>query len=487
MKEGSFIMKGGSFDDTHTGVATPITVNPGARFGIQSNTATNTGSVSVGGVGSRSHLDINGSLIIKGDLNLKTRSRTLFNSGDIGDSNLNTGARSLVVTGTLSHNGENIDSRGGNYTINVGEIRGNSNILIDAETLTLATRNDSLFDGRFGDFNTGQQGGTLIKEGAGNLTLSKNGGITNLGNLTVNEGVLQLRSGGNQVNTLAKINGNGVLSLSSQNSFLSTPRLEIAASGSLNGVGTINGDVVNEGNVSPGNSIGTLTVDGSYVQGLSNPNASLNIEVNGSSSDLLKINGNNRIVLLGGNLNINSYQGAPISANKIYTAIDVTGADAIGGEIGLKTNLNVVGSSGFTFARETDPLFAQLDPGKNDPKTSQPLNPSTTRDPGKATISSVKKTGGAITTASSGNSNANTNTCISNGGATSTCQQRNKPVLVHQVTTTTQWPLRKNSMPVGLPSARPSHPASLGVVPSAAPATPPIKPVQHSSRRISSM
>lgn len=204
VKDGSFIMKGGSFDDTHTGVATPITVNPGARFGIQSNTTTNTGSVSVGGVGSRSHLDINGSLIIKGDLNLKTRSRTLFNSGDIGDPNLNTGARSLVVTGTLSHNGENIDSRGGNYTIDVGELRGNSNILIDAETLTLATRNDSLFDGRFGDFNTGQQGGTLIKEGAGNLTLSKNGGITNLGNLTVNKGVLQLRSGGNQVNTLAK-------------------------------------------------------------------------------------------------------------------------------------------------------------------------------------------------------------------------------------------------------------------------------------------
>ena len=228
--------------------------------------------------------------------------------------------------------------------------------------------------------------------------------------------------------------------------------LSITSTGQVSGDGVITANVWNEGNVSPGdNGIGTLTVDGDYIQGISNPSASLNIDVNGSDSDLLKITGPNRVALLGGKLNISSYQGAPISANKIYTAIDVTGADSTGGEIGLTTSLNVIGSSGFTFARETDKLFGKIDPNyyatctssdpniqknctklqfawvKNDPTTGQPLNPNTTKLPGKETIANVKKTGGAITTASSGNPNSNTNTCTSNGGSASTCQQQNKP------------------------------------------------------------
>ena len=228
-----------------------------------------------------------------------------------------------------------------------------------------------------------------------------------------------------------------------------TSETTVETGGTLQGTGTIFGDVINEGNVSPGNDdIGTLTVDGNYLQGVT---ASLNIDVNGSDSDLLKITGPNRVALLRGKLNISSYQGAPISANKIYTAIDVTGADSTGEGIGLTTSLNVIGSSGFTFARETDKLFGKIDPNyyatctssdpniqknctklqfawvKNDPTTGQPLNPNTTKLPGKETIANVNETGGAITTASSGNPNSNTNTCTSNGGSASTCQQQNKP------------------------------------------------------------
>ena len=233
-----------------------------------------------------------------------------------------------------------------------------------------------------------------------------------------------------------------------------TSETTVETGGTLQGTGTIFGDVINEGNLSPGNSIGTLTVDGNYFQALSNPNAALNIEVDGSTSDLLKITGSSRGILLGGNLNISSYQGAPISSSLIYTAIDVTGSDPRGGELSLKTNLNVVGSSGLKFVRETDPDFATLSPAASDyykictntdpsiqqgctklqfawlkvnPQTSTPIIPTTISTPGVQTIQSVKQTGGAITTASSGNVAANNATCTSNSGSSANCQQINQP------------------------------------------------------------
>lgn len=235
--------------------------------------------------------------------------------------------------------------------------------------------------------------------------------------------------------------------------------------GTLQGSGTIFGDVINEGNVSPGNSIGTLTVDGNYVQGLTNPNANLNIEVDGSSSDLLKITGDNRVVLLGGNLNISSIPGTHFTPGVTYTAIDVTGQGGTGGELNLQTDLSgVVGSSGYLFARETNPAFARIDQSYYDTCTSPDpniqknctklqfawLQVAKNPDPSKGTkqvatptgslavvtpptnqspstvINQVKQTGGAITTASSGNTNTNTDTCTANTGNAAACQQQNK-------------------------------------------------------------
>ena len=458
IESGNVLLDGGSFFKT-----SPVTVKPGARLGILSSTKAEAGSTVVGGPGSRSHLDINGTFKINGDLTLLESSRTLFNSGDISDTSLAAGTRSLSVTGVLTHNGENIDSRGGNYSIDTGELRGSSNILVDGETLTLTIQNDSSFDGGIGDFNPGQQGGALIKKGNSTLALNRSQALANLSSLQLEQGQLTLNEGRNGTIQQTFISQGATLALPNTTSALNSQQLTINDGGSLQGIGTISGQINNEGSVSPGNSIGTLTIDGNYFQGLTNPKASLNIEVNGSTSDLLRIVGSNRIILLGGNLNISSYNNAPITPGNIYTAIDVTGANAAGGEIGLNTNLNVVGSSGMTFARETDPAFAALDKNyydictssdsnvqenctklqfawlKNDPKTGKPLNPLTgkkiqpptptpsSKTSSKAIINQVKTTGGATTSASSGNSSTNTKTCIANGGSISNCQLQNKP------------------------------------------------------------
>ena len=132
----------------------------------------------------------------------------------------------------------------------------------------------------------------------------------------------------------------------------------------------------------------------------------------------------------------------------------------------LQTDLSgVVGSSGYLFARETSPAFARLDQSYYDTCTSSDpniqknctklqfawlqvaKNPDSSKGTKRVatptgtvavvapandalapaqTIQQVKQTGGAITTASSGNSNTNTDTCIANTGNNAICQQQNQ-------------------------------------------------------------
>ena len=455
--EGALIMDGGSFDGKAPW--SPVTVLPGARFAVTSGTTTNTGTFNIRGAGNRSDLEINGNLRVNGHLNIGPRSRVLFNWND-GKSGPR--ARELHVGGTLNHNGEFIDSRGADYLISVNSLQGSSNILVDGETLTLVLRNSSSFDGGIGDFNTGQLGGELIKKGNSTLVLTRDQGLAKLSSLVVAEGQLSLNQGNNGLIQNAQVAANATLSLPNPTSSINAKQL--ANNGLLKGNGTIVGDVINNGTVKPGGggAVGTLTVDGSFLQGSS---GTLDVEVNGASSDLLKINGDGRTVLLGGKLKIGSLPSTHITPNQIYTAIDITGQGATGGEVNLQTDLSgVVGSSGYLFARETSPAFARLDQSYYDTCTSSDPNiqknctklqfawlqvaknpdsskgtkqvatptgtvavvaPATTQSPTQ-TIQQVKQTGGAITTASSGNSNTNTDTCIANTGNNAICQQQNQ-------------------------------------------------------------
>ena len=89
--------------------------------------------------------------------------------------------------------------------------------------------------------------------------------------------------------------------------------------GTLMGTSTIDGNLTNHGNLNPGNSIGTMTVTGNYVQ---NSDAILTIDISttNSESDLLKITGT---ATLDGTLAINPLGDIP-SFNR-YTVLTAEG------------------------------------------------------------------------------------------------------------------------------------------------------------------
>jgi uncharacterized protein with beta-barrel porin domain len=73
------------------------------------------------------------------------------------------------------------------------------------------------------------------------------------------------------------------------NGTLDAPAVNVNPGATLGGTGLINGNVINDGTVSPGHSIGTLTINGNFTQ---NPGGTLGAELaaNGTSS-LLQVNG----------------------------------------------------------------------------------------------------------------------------------------------------------------------------------------------------
>lgn len=156
--------------------------------------------------------------------------------------------------------------------------------------------------------------GRLVKSGPGWLRLSGN---NTFGGLQVRAGTLEL-AGRNDY--ASQVDG-GLLVVGPQGRLagatrvqggrlqvdgtLASAQLAVAAAGTLSGTGRIEGDVAVHGAVAPGNSIGTLNIQGNYLQAAGSRYVA---EVDSSgAADRLQVSGNAK--LQGGTLAVQAAQG----------------------------------------------------------------------------------------------------------------------------------------------------------------------------------
>lgn len=228
---------------------------------------------------------------------------TTLNAGAL---RLATGA-SLPSLGALTVNGGTFDLNGNDVT--VGALSGSGG------TISLGSGNLISNDSAFTTLATTITGtGGLTKTGSGTLILS--GASTYTGPTSITGGRLSV---------------NGSI----------TSNVTVGSNGNLGGAGTITGTVVNGGVLAPGNSIGTLSVVGSYTQ---NAGSTYQVETNGAGqADRINIS------------------GAPGTATINGGTVSVTGATGIYAPSTTYTILNATGGVTGTFAAANS-LFPFLQP-----------------------------------------------------------------------------------------------------------------------------
>jgi autotransporter-associated beta strand protein len=175
-------------------------------------------------------------------------------------------------------------------------------VALGANSLTVGNSASTTFAGSIAGT------GTLIKQGTGTLTLT---GANAVGGTTVNGGLLVV---------------NGSL----------TGGVTVAAGGAIGGIGTISGPFVSNGGIlAPGNSIGTLNVNGSFAQN----GTTYAVEVNaGGQSDLINVSGApGTATINGGTVQVLAQSGS-YRQTTTYTILTATGGVS-GTYSGVTSNL----------------------------------------------------------------------------------------------------------------------------------------------------
>ena len=194
---------------------------------------------------------------------------TITNSGVIegteGVALANGGTITNNAGATISgSNGTAIASSGGSTNLsNAGVINGNVTLGNGANTV-------QLFSGSriSGDLNLGASAGSnLILDGSRDQRYSQ--AVTGA---TISAGSLTKQGSGNwtvDVALNAPVSTKILAGVLTVNSSLNSPVVTVETGGMLKGIGVVNGNLLNGGSVSPGNSPGTLNVNGNFTQGSS--------------------------------------------------------------------------------------------------------------------------------------------------------------------------------------------------------------------------
>lgn len=216
-----------------------------------------------------------------------------------------TSAGTAFLTGTNTHSG-GLDIQGGSVDVT-------GNTALGTGVVTIASGASlNYFNSAAATFGNGLSGaGTFNKLGAGQLTFANNFTL----------GALNAAAGRTRINVIATTNAT------------------VASGATLDGTGRIVGNLVNNGTVAPGNSIGTLTVQGNYTQ---NAGSVLEIEFDaGGNIDLLDVTGN--AVLNGGTIRFVGIGGAEGQGGTfLRTGGTVTGTFATVETVGAQLPLSVI-------------------------------------------------------------------------------------------------------------------------------------------------
>lgn len=211
----------------------------------------------------------------------------------------------------------------------IGSLAGSGTVstTVGNAAVTLTTGGNNASTVFSGDILDNNGGGTvsLVKAGTGTLTLS--GASYYSGSTTVNAGTLS-------------VNG----------SIASSQMTTVNAGGTLGGTGTVGNTTINGGALSPGNSIGTLTVQGNLTFTAA---SSYMLEVSPSAADRVNVTGT--AMLGGATVNASFATGSYVS--KQYTILNASGG--VNGTFGTQVNTNL--PSNFTSKLSYDSKNAYLD------------------------------------------------------------------------------------------------------------------------------
>jgi autotransporter-associated beta strand protein len=198
---------------------------------------------------------------------------------------------SLPTTGALTVNGGTLDFNGNHVT--VGSLAGaGGTIELGASTLTVAESGSTTF------------AGTII--GTGGLNKTGNG-LLNLTGVNTYSGPTSVTGG--------RLAVNGSI----------TSDVTVGPGGSLSGAGTIFGNVVNNGTLASGNSIGTLAVNGSYTQAAG---SSYTVEANAQGqADRLNVSGapGTATIAAGTSVFVAPAATGPYALRTTYTILNASG------------------------------------------------------------------------------------------------------------------------------------------------------------------
>jgi uncharacterized protein with beta-barrel porin domain len=282
--------------------------NSGTITGTSGNTVSNSGTfgnTGSGVIGGGASNDGGGTFTNGGTINggfTNNSSSATYTSQSLAIGNA---ANNGTINGGFTNNSNSVASNNSGGTINGGVTNWFSSTFTNSAGGTI---NGQVFNNSGGTFTNGG----LIVPGSGNTVTNTGGGTFN----NVSGGTIS-----GAVSNYGAFNNNGTVS----GAFTNNP------GGSLSGNGVV-GSLDNAGVISPGNSIGTLTVGGNYVH---RGAASYKVEVNGSGqSDQLKVGGT--ASLQGGTVNVYASPGTSYAARTTYTI--ATAAGGMSGTVASVTN-----------------------------------------------------------------------------------------------------------------------------------------------------